>query len=184
MSGTALGYRPELAWFGAGVKGGGTLFVVGMEGFEGAIVNTETPSAINEFNITSVRLGLGLGGGVGLGVLLAYNIPSMWQVNGTEVTDWGVNVSLGTKWSAIVKSLRYSGLLKVAGAFAKAKKTFGFTPHDLELIRNFSHQAYSIADLGTPNNAGKPAFIGIDVPGASVGSELSAHYLIGTISIS
>jgi hypothetical protein len=69
-----LGYGPDRTWFGAGLKGGGTLFVAGMEGFEGAIINIQSPRACFEFNITSVRLGPGLGAGGGLALLLAYNV--------------------------------------------------------------------------------------------------------------
>ncbi len=115
-------YRPEMQWFGVGIKGGGSLFVVGMEGVEGVIWNAVNPTAHHEFNITSVRLGLGLGGGAGLACLCAFNIPgTMYAVNGSTISDWGVNVSLGPKWSAIMKSLRYTGFLKAAYARGQKK---------------------------------------------------------------
>ena len=173
-------FRAENQWFGVGVKGGGTVFVVGMEGFEGVIWNCERPEAHNEFNITSVRLGLGIGAGVGLSLLIAFNIKgSLWSVNGHKITDWGVNVSLGEKWSAIVKSLRLSGFLKVAAAAAKAKKTTGLSPANFEQARNLAHYLWDVNDMV---EADGPTFVSIDTP-ASVGAELSANYTIGTLDL-
>ena len=173
-------YRPEMQWFGVGIKGGGSLFVVGMEGFEGVIWNAVNPQAHNEFNITSVRLGLGLGGGAGLACLCAFNIVgSMHSVNGSTITDWGVNVSLGPKWSSIMKSLRYTGFLKAAYACAKAKKVTGLTPAHFEQARNVLHYLWDVQDMTTADG---PTYVGIDTP-LAVGSEVSVNYLVGTLEV-
>jgi hypothetical protein len=173
-------FEAEKAWFGAGIKGGGTVFVVGMEGFEGVMWNSNHPEVHNEFNITSVRLGLGLGGGAGLSLLCAYNINgSMWGLQGHKITDWGVNFALGEKWSAIVKALRLSGFLKVALTVAKAKKVTGLTPVHFEQARNLAHYLW---DVGEMVDSDGPTFVTIDTP-LSAGAELSAHYTIGSLAV-
>jgi len=173
-------YQPDKQWFGVGLKGGGTVIVVGMEGFEGVIWNAEHPNVHNEFNITSVRLGLGLGGGVGLSLLIAFNINgSLWGLQGHKITDWGVNVSLGEKWSAIVKSLRLSGFIKVAGAAAKAKKVTGLTPAHFEQARNLAHYLWDVNEMTESDG---PTFVTIDTPVAT-GAELSVNYTIGSLEV-
>ena len=47
-------------WFGVGIKGGGTVGVVGFETMEGYIANLGYPRHQHELNLSSLRLGLGL----------------------------------------------------------------------------------------------------------------------------
>ena len=167
-------------WIGIGVKGGGTLFVVGAELLEGGLLRLDPPNETHSFQVFSVRLGLGLGGGAGLAVLLVFNCDNLWKLNDTDLNDWGVNLSLGGKWDSLVKGLKN---IKFFETVIKAGSKFkNLTPKDMETFRNAMHMFYNSYDIGT-TSPGATKVIAIDVPGAGVGLEISVNYTMGKIEI-
>ena len=150
-------------WWGYGYKYGGFLVAAGMETTEGYIYNSKSLSWHERFTLTNVRLGLGLGGGGGAVAVLAFNTPSLSAVDGMEITDWGVNISLGGKISAMFNAMAKSKLL----------------PSDMEDIRNGLHYLYTEYDIATRGSA--PKIISFDLGG--LGAELSANYVMGKFEI-
>jgi len=172
-------FDPSNTWMGIGLKTGGTLFVVGMEGVEGKMFNIGNPTAKYNFSIMSVRLGPGLGGGTGLVAVCAFNCDNpMVRLHNTEITDWGVNISLGGQWSKIAKTLKNSRFFtRVARVGAKLTR---LVPTAAEEFRNDMHYLYTAFDIGSKDT--KPKVVVIDTP-AGVGLEVSANYTIGKIEI-
>jgi hypothetical protein len=161
-------------WLGIGEKTGGVLFVVGMEGTEGGVFNLANPSRRAGFSLLNVRLGLGLGGGIGLVAMCVFNCSNIWQLNGQSNDDWGVNVSLGGKWDDVAKALKnYKFFTTVAKIGSKLRLN---NPKDIETIRNCLHYIYNEYDIATMGNT--PKVISFDTP-IGAGLEVSATYSFG-----
>ena len=165
-------------WFGIAEKTGGTLFVVGMEDTTGMFFNIGNPTARSGFGITSVRLGAGLGGGIGLVAVCVFNCDNIWQLNNTQNNDWGVNISLGGQWAKIAKTLKNAHFFtRVARVGAKLTR---LVPTAVEEFRNDMHYLYTAFDIGSMDNS--PKVVSIDTP-IGVGLEVSINYTIGKIEI-
>lgn len=85
-----------MTWAGMGVKGGGHLFILGADTFEGAAFRLDgSPSAsLTEVNVTSLRAGPGLGGSVSLSLFFAFNVAILSQIDDMYTgRDWGFNIS-------------------------------------------------------------------------------------------
>ncbi len=165
-------------WFGVGVKGGGTLGLVGFETMEGYISNLGMPSHSHALNMTYLRLGAGLGGGAGLCAIFVYNCSNPQNLHRKNDASWSINVSLGAKWSDVVKFMAKSKLFEVApklvNSFSKATKA------DLDNIRNSASYLSTVYEI---TDQTKDKVITIDIPFAGVGAEISAQKLYGTIYI-
>ena len=163
-------------WFGVGIKGGGTVGVVGFETMEGYVANLGYPRHQHELNLSSLRLGLGLGASVGMTAILVFNCGNIQNLNETQSEDWGINISYGEKWSDIVKALANLKFFATAAKLAKWTKA---TPSDIDTIRNSMSYFWTTADM----IQNKPQLVAIDIPGAGIGLEGSIHKLYGTIRI-
>lgn len=165
-------------WLGVGAKGGGTLFVAGMEETEGAILNIGNPNVRNWFSLFSMRLGLGLGAGVGLTVLCVFNCDNIWRIHNTRNTDWGVNFALGEKWDAVAKTLINIKFFSTVARIGPKLK--GYKPQHIETLRKGLHILYNVYDVYSSD--GDPKVVCFDTP-LSAGLEVSINYTIGTIEI-
>lgn len=163
-------------WFGVGIKGGGTLGVAGFETMEGYVANLGYPRHQHELNLSSLRLGLGLGASVGMTAILVFNCGNIQNLNETQSEDWSINISFGEKWSDIVKALANLRFFATAAKLVKWTKA---TPGDIDTIRNSMSYFYTAADM----IKNKPQLVAIDIPGAGIGLEGSIHKLYGTILI-
>lgn len=166
------------SWIGLGVKGGGTVGLIGLETMEGSVTNLGFTRHTQSLNVTSIRVGLGLGGGVGLVAILVYNCPNLAVLHDTIGTDWSVNVAIGgVKWDGVLKALKakkfFSTITKLSGAIEKA------TPDDISNIRNSMSYVYSTIDIAKNS----PQLVSLDIPFAGVGQEVSIHALEGKITI-
>ncbi len=168
------------SWFGVGVKGGGTLGLAGFETMEGYIANLGMPSHSHSINMSYLRLGPGLGAGAGLCLIFVYNSLNPKVLDQTNDSTWSVNVSLGAKWSDVVKAL------KIAKIFTTAPRLVKGLTHaskfDLDSIRNSASYIYTIYELFN-EGGNKNKVVAIDIPFAGTGLELSAQALYGTIFI-
>lgn len=165
-------------WFGVGVKGGGTLGIAGFETLEGYVANLGYPKHSHDLNLSSMRLGLGLGASVGMTAILVFNCGNIQRLNETQVEDWSINISFGGKWSDIVKGLANLRFFKTAANLVSWTKA---RPKDIDTIRNSMSYFYTAADM--KKNENKPQIVAIDIPGAGIGLEGSIHNLYGTITI-
>ncbi len=130
----------------------------------GFIYNAKSMSWNKGFSMTSGRVGVGLGGGIGAVAVFAFNTPSLGAMDGVEITDWGVNISLGPNTSALFKAVAKSGLI----------------PSDLENIRQGLHYLYNLNDIASMNGA--PTIVAFDLPGGWA-YEISVNYVCGTFEI-
>lgn len=169
-------------WCGVGVKGGGTLFAVGMEYLAGDLRNLGQLGELHSFQMMSVRIGPGLGGGAGYVACIVFDCLNLWNLNDTESSDWSINVALGGKWSEVVKGLSkykfFPTLLKIGEA---AGKQTALVPADIDNLRNGASYFWTGCDIGKRGNG--PKLVTIDIPFAGVGVELSAHWTQGKIEI-
>ncbi len=164
-------------WFGIGEKSGGMLIAAGMEYTTGMVVrgtNLENPIG---FSIASARLGLGLGFSGGFVATLIFNCDNIQRMQNTEVTDWGVSISLGGRWAEIARALRRSETfveLARLGWRLRGVASRG------EQVRNFLHHAYNAYDIGSMNDV--PKVVCMDIPMAGAGAEIAVNYSTGRIS--
>lgn len=165
-------------WFGVGVKVGGTLGMVGFETMEGYISNLGLPSHTHSFNMSYLRLGAGLGGGAGLCLIFVFNSINPKVLDQTNDSTWSINVSLGGKWSDVVKALNASKIFQLAPKLVSGLTKA--TKFDLDNIRNSVSYIWTTAELTQQT---KNKVVAIDVPFAGVGAELSAQQLYGTIFV-
>lgn len=165
-------------WFGVGIKGGGTIGIAGFETMEGYVSNLGYPRHSHELNLSSMRLGLGLGASVGMTAILIFNCGNIQNLHDTQAEDWSINISYGEKWSDIVKGL---GNIKFFSTAAKLVSWTKATPKDIDTIRNGASYIYS--EIDTFKSRGKAQLVAVDIPGAGIGLEGSIHKLYGTLLI-
>jgi hypothetical protein len=163
-------------WFGLGIKGGGTLGIAGFETMEGYISNLGYPKHSHELNLSSLRLGVGLGASVGMTAILVFNCGNLQNMNETQVEDWSINISYGEKWSDIAKALVNMKFFATAAKLISWTKA---TPKDIDTIRNAMSYIYTTGDM----IINKPQLVAIDIPGTGIGLEGSIQKLYGTITI-
>ena len=165
-------------WFGVGVKGGGTLGLVGFETMEGNISNLGMPSHSHGINMSYLRVGAGLGGGAGLCLIFVFNSVNPKVLDQTNDSTWSINVSLGAKWSDAAKVLAKSRIFQIApkllSGLGKA------TVQNMDEIRNSASYLYTMFEITQQT---RDKVVTIDVPFAGVGAELSLQKLYGTIFI-
>ena len=172
------GFDYNKFWIGHGAKVGGIIVVAGMEGVDGKIHHTAT-GALYNFNLTSVRLGFGLGASAGEALILIFDCDNPYvRLHDTEVKDWGINISMAGSWAKVAKFLKDGGFwLRIGKLGLKGARHL----RNIELIRNDLSYIYNMLDLN--NLDGKPKVIILDTP-LGAGLELSAVYTEGKITIS
>jgi hypothetical protein len=175
-----MAFNIHNTWFGLGVKTGGMLIVVGFESTEGKIYNIGNPSYSYRFMLGSPRLGLGLGAGIGVVALGIFNCTNPFtdlHNKAEKFNDWGVNVSLTAKWSAMVKALKNAGFYqKIAQIGAKE-----INLTHVEKIREGLHIMYNTLELDTVGPETK--VVAFDLPGCGTGLEVSASYSFNKFEI-
>lgn len=128
--------------------------------------------------MTSSRWGFGLGGGGGLSVIVVFNSNGLWWLNGTNQSDWGVEISLGKKRSDVIKYMADKRIHTILKLILRNPAQF---LHNLDNLRDFSHYLYNSLDV--MNSKQQHPIVSLDVPFAGVGLELSAFVKNGKIWI-
>jgi hypothetical protein len=173
-----MAIRWDQTWVGLGVKAGG-IAVAGAETFEGIAFRADSTPAESgvEVNVTSIRLGLGLGGSAGVAVFLAFNLPLLFD---QPLTDWGVTVAL--------PGGRLSGNIAALSAFKSLPSVMArlewFTDDRLELLKDIASAVYAGAtDVRDAIDGGDGKILVLDVPEAGWGAELSVSASGGELSV-
>lgn len=170
-------FKMNDTWLGIGAKTGGFLVCGGVESTVGPIFKLSNTAFRLQFSLTSIRFGLGVGGGTGLVAMCVFNCPHIARLDNMMNYDWGVNLSLGAKWDDVAKTLRnYRFFAAVAAIGTK----LAFNPKAIEDIRNVMHYLYNIYDMGTMDNT--PTVIAFDTP-VGTGVEASINWCVGRIHI-
>lgn len=178
--------RQDQTWFGVGAKVGG-IAVLGMEAFQGVATRIDSFSTWQEVNVTGLRLGLGLGGGINAALFCAFNSPTLYSVNGQFVSDWGINVAFpAVKANAkgLGAALDLARFLDGPGrAFLEKPFIHSLTPDKMSSIRDWLALVYNSASnaAGAPADRASWAAV-IDLP-VGTGLELSAFLSGGEIQV-
>jgi hypothetical protein len=199
----ANGFSPRHIWFGVGAKVGGQLIGAGFESTTGYVFNLENPAFNAPFTLENIRLGPGLGGGVGACVLFVLNCRSVLTLHNTDVKDWGLNLAVGAKLDGLVKLLRGAkefeqlwpvarqalrvvgqmrgGTVQMARTVPAAMRGIGLTADSLEKIKWATTVLWNLTDAY--NSQGKPFVLALDIPGVGYGLELSLVYTQGRFTL-
>ena len=169
------------SWIGVGVKGGGFLGFFGGESTYGKLFNLYDSSYQAGFSLTNARIGLGLGGSAGVVLLMVFNCPNLWRINGDSSSDWGINFSMGNRWSEFLTAVKHHKMLPIITKLAKNLNNRHGIAHleGTASCRNFMHYIYSSCELEDALRINKPKVISIDIPGSGKGFEISATYSFG-----
>lgn len=169
---------PQNLWIGAGVKYGGTLGIIGAENIYGGIVRMSEPRRIWGVGSSgpSLRVGLGLGGGIQVVGLFFLNCPNPQNVN---MSDWGIDFAVGERWSSFVSPIATSirnervGVAFVRLAIRLARRNIG--PNDVSTLRDFGHILTNTYD-SMGGRDGREVAIALDLPGLGAGAAAAITY--------
>jgi hypothetical protein len=165
-------------WLGVGAKSGGQLLFGGVEGEAGILFNLDNPSMMRRYSITSSRWGLGLGGGGGITVTCVFNSNELYWLSETEVSDWGVNISMGAKWKDVVWFIADKKIHLILKMILR--NPFQFLTK-LDNLRDFSHFLYNTFEV--KNSKTEHPILSLEIPMSGPGLELSGFVKRGKIWI-
>ena len=155
---------------------------MGAETFEGVATRIdEWATAWHEINITSIRLGLGLGGSCSMSLFFAYHVNTLWEINNSSITDWGLNISipnLKVNIQSLKVSLNLANYIQGTEFFTKAF-IGSITVEKISMFRDLASFIYNSMELGVDN---LPKLILLDVPGGW-GAELSVFASGGEFNV-
>lgn len=169
----AINLSDQYIWVGSVVKYGGMLAVVGLETLDGTIARLDAIKANNGnavwyCNATpGIRLGLGLGGSVGVSIIIVLNTQFYIDLHGLDIGGPGINIAFEEKFGKIPLSKNeYKAFEAMAKGVMNMKNS--------NLLTNAAN-----AIINAINYAGSgPVAFMFDIPGAGAGLELSAVYTI------
>ena len=160
-------------WTGLVTKGGGMLFVVGMETLSGHIIRLDAlksgdASAFWACGATpGFRLGLGLGGSVGVSLIIVLNTQFYVDLHGLDIGGPGLNIAFEDRFGKVPLSANeYRALEAMAKGVMNMKNSNLLTNVTNTLINNLNY-----------GGSGPVAFM-FDLPGVGYGLELSAVYTL------
>ncbi len=168
------------SWFGYGIKTGASFIIAGVEGMSGKFFNLGDLSS-GSFSMLSARVGPGLGAGIGLCAVFAFNTQNLWNLHNKTTKDVSMNFSIGGKWLEFVKLLKHGKhadtLIEITKVISKSQSLKAV---HAENIRNVGSALYTNYDLHA--NSGE-RFVAIDIPGAGVGLEMSFNCMQAKLEI-
>lgn len=174
----------ERTWVGAGAKVGG-MAVIGAETFEGVATRLDIwESSWHEVNVTGIRLGIGLGGSIGVSLFFALNANTLWELNGTTLTDWGLNIAV-PEFKANLSSVGFE--LKLAEFLDETSKSFlrkdfigSLKPEGIAKLRDIASTIFNASEQFLNGGSG---IVVLDVPGIGTGAEVSLFLTGGEFSV-
>ncbi len=173
-------------WYGVGFKTGGQLAVLGYETAAAWMMNFGSQPS-GSIVIDGIRLGAGLGGSAGATIVLAFNYASLRDALGSSSGQFDFALSLGKKWSGLLKGLpgTFAGLKEIAaiGQTVDSLDHLAKVGKRLQAIENFAAWAKVLVNFSgiDPNSSG---FSVIDIPISDVtsfGLEVTVCYTWSTV---
>lgn len=164
-------------WFGVGFKGGFSLGP-GFEDVEGFLFSLGDPTAHFWCGVSSLRVGLGFGGSVGLTAMLLTNCPDVKKLNNRKVADWGFDLSIAAKWGALIGSMKHYDMYKKLADWGRAQDSI-LSPERCDLIvKMFTNSKSAYQGVSSKD----PELLTVDLP-LGFGLEASVAYKPGTIHV-
>jgi hypothetical protein len=171
----------EGKWLGVGIKYGGTALIAGAEAMHGGIVQLDRPNYVWGIESNGTRLGLGLGGGAQLALIIVMNAPDGLTLQSIDSSDWGIDFSVGARWSSLASALRPILSKPAFAAFlgcARFLQQRRVTPETLEAIRSLGHELSALDSMNS--TGGAPTAILMDIPMAGAGAGVGVTYTWGS----
>ncbi len=162
----------QATWIGTGIKYGGMLTGFGYETTNGWMINLATHDIVL-FDQQSMKIGLGLGGGVGKVFVLALNCRNPLHLVQDSFEAQGnvdIAVSLGSRWGEFARGT-FRHLRPLMNLGRESFRTLAIGAANAGHVRDVGHQvfnAYSVISSGT-----SPQLICMDIPLAGAAIELS-----------
>ncbi len=170
-------------WFGFGMKWGGQLGPLGAELTIAALINVGTRET-TIVQLQGFKGGLGLGGSASLNAILAFNYKKAQELNGATNDGFDFALSLGGKWSGILKNLentpKYAKLLGNLPAMCRTFEEAEVIAMRLKKMENLSNWAKILASFSNAPTADS-TFVAFDIPGVGTGLEVGVSYGVTTI---
>lgn len=169
----ALNIPDYKIWVGSVLKYGGMLAVVGLESLDGSITRLDTLKSGNSgspwycYATPGVRLGLGLGGSVGVSIIVVLNTQFYVDLHGLDIGGPGLNIAFEDRFGKIPLS---ENEYKAFEAMAKGAM-------NMNQYNGVTNIANAVINGLNYSGSGPLAFM-FDVPGAGTGLELSAVYTL------
>lgn len=164
-------------WFGVGFKGGMSLGP-GFEDVEGFLFNLGDTTAHFWCGLSSLRVGMGMGGSVGLTAMLLTNCPDVQKMNKKEITDWGIDLSIGAKWSALIGCMKNYDMYKKLADWGRVQDSV-LSPGRIDLMGQIFNNSKTALQGATSKD---PELLTVDLP-MSFGLEASIAYKLGTFRV-
>lgn len=180
-----MGFQPDQTWVGLGLKYDG-MAVLGAESFEG--VATRVDSATNpwrEVNVTSIRVGLGLGGSVGLAAFVGFNMALLEWGDGKALSDWGLTFAIPEARVGLDDLKAGLAIQRFLDGTDFLRDTFIAEMRNaerIEQLRDFASWLWSTGETYGEGQSDEPTIVVIDVPGVGGGAEVSAYLSGGEFS--
>jgi hypothetical protein len=179
-------YAFDNLWYGVGFKTGGQLAILGYESAAAWMMSfIGKPSG--SLVVDGIRLGPGLGGSAGVVIFLAFNYQSLLNALGSTSGQFDFALSLGKKWSGVLKALpeAFNGLKKLGelGKTATSLQHLTQLGKKMEAIEGFASWAKVLVNFSgmDPNQSGVTV---VDIPITDVtayGLEVTICYTWSTV---
>ena len=163
-------------WLAVGEKAGFQAITWGAEYTAGELTNLRHNHWKYKFEISSLRLGPGIGASAGYVLVFIFNCVSPNQLHNTKIADWGFNLSTGGRFDKAAAALKS---LKLYAAVGKLAAGAAFGIKNADSIRNAAHTLVTACDIATSST---PSVICLDTP-IGVGAEISYVDIYGTFNI-
>jgi len=140
--------------------------------------NLGDPTARFWCGASSFRIGMGLGGSVGLTAMILTNCKDVKKMNKRAVTDWGIDLAVAAKWSALIGCVKHYDFYKKLADWGRAQDGV-MGPQHIDLAGKLLGNGKNGIQFGTSKEA---EFITVDLP-VSFGLEASIAYKTGTFRV-
>lgn len=167
----AISIPSHKIWVGSVIKGGGMLFIAGLETLTGNIVRLDclknSVGIWGCYATPGIRLGLGLGGSVGYAFIIVLNTQFYSDLHGLDIGGPGLNIAFEERFGKIPLSKHeYKAIEALAKGVMTTKK--------VDLITTLTNTITNAINYA----GGQPIAFMFDLPGMGVGLEISAVYTL------
>ncbi len=174
-------------WIGIGVKGSGHVIAAGADTATIFAISMDDYRDWMMLQITTTRVGPGLGLSGGLVVCGIGNCYDPRNMRGWPVGGWDFQVAVGTKWNSMIKIAgKAAPLLEALKQGSDATNLINktvFTPQVCDRIVNEAKNGFAALGLFPREGQYDLSVTVVDVPVLSAGTELSVYYNSGSVQL-